>query len=74
MQVGSPIKKRLLNSLLMGLIMSCAMSFLMGLVINGVNQFNIFGWFRSWGIGFMVGFPLSFFLPAKINKLVNIIS
>lgn len=71
MQVVSLRKKRLLSSFLMALIMSFAMSLLMGLVINGFGPFYALGWLRSWGIGFAVGFPVSFFLPTQINKLVS---
>lgn len=56
-----------LCTLITALIMSGAMSFVMGLV-NGGFHLDMVMWLKSWGIGFAVSFPCSLYLPAWINK------
>lgn len=65
------VKFRLIAAVITALCMSMCMSLIMALVNVGIGKYLLFSWFRGWGIGFLVTFPLSYFLPPNIQRLLS---
>ena len=61
---------KIVSTLITALIMSGAMSLVMGLV-NGGFRLDVLMWLKSWGLGFVVTFPCSLFLPTWVRKVLS---
>jgi hypothetical protein len=72
---GVPVSIRqiLFSGFSMAFIMSMCMSFVMTLINLGLGGDFVRVWLASWGIGFVVSLPLSFFLPLFLQKIMKLL-
>jgi hypothetical protein len=61
----------LFNGIGMAFIMSVCMAFVMAVVNVGFGSNFIAAWLTGAGIGFVVSFPLSLFLPLLLQKIMR---
>lgn len=64
----------ILMCFLIAVAMSCFMSFAMTLLHQGFGKAFFGVWLRSWGVGFMVGFPAALFVVPIVKKFVEFIT
>lgn len=65
------VKFRILTAFLTALLMSMCMSLVMTLVNLGLRDIFLQEWLKAWALSAAVAFPLSYFLPPRVNKLVR---
>ncbi|GAK42750.1 DUF2798 domain-containing protein [Paenibacillus urinalis] len=51
--------------------MSCLMSFVMMSINYGFHDSFLMIWMRSWGIAFLLAFPVAYFLPKGIRRVMK---
>jgi hypothetical protein len=64
------LRQALFFGIVMAIFMSAAMSSVMVLINVGLNANFFRAWLPSFGIGFLVSLPFSFFLPMLIEKVM----
>jgi hypothetical protein len=66
----SPKYAGLMVTLILAITMSLVMSFFMVAMNLGFTEHFLFAWLRSWGLGFLIGFPTAALVVPVARRIV----